>query len=480
MLLSMLLSDCEISSEYQDCEVLDVTSNSNEVTKNSVYVCIRGVKIDGHAFAKEAIKKGAICIICEEDLAIPNQIIVINTRLCYTSMCKNLFGRKCDELILIATTGTNGKTSVSTIIKQMLLKADIKAGLISTIQAEYGDNYKVLETTTPDAHKLHELFAIMHEDGCKAVALEASSHALDQKRLEFCNFEVAVFTNLTQDHLDYHKDMEEYFNAKKRLFSMAKCAIINIDDNYGKRLCGEIPCPFSTYSTIDNTADFFADEIIYKKNGVEFILHHNEIQGKVSFAIPGLYSVQNALASIAAGIKLGISLDKIIVALAEVKVIMGRSEIIETNKPFSVICDYAHTPDGLENILKSTKEYAKGRVIALFGCGGDRDKSKRQQMAEIASKYADFLIVTSDNPRTENPSRIISDILKGIPKGQKFIVIVNRTDAIRFAISSARRNDTIILAGKGHEQYQVLGDKKIYYDERRIVRGFINSHKDVL
>lgn len=477
MLLSLLLKDVEVLNEYQDCQVDDIEVNSHEDMTNKAYVCIRGLHTDGHEYAKQALEKGASVVVCEHDLNLSNQVIVSDTRKCYAIMCKHFYQDKADDLMLVATTGTNGKTSVTTIIQKIMKSAGIKTGMLSTIQAQYEGEVEVLDKTTPDAHTLHRLFFQMREKGCDAVCLEASSHALDQKRLDACKFTIAIFTNLSQDHLDYHENMEEYFNAKKKLFTMASYAVINIDDVYGKRLVQEIDIPCVTYSIEDQTADFFADEIICNNDGVSFLLHHNEIQSRIKFAIPGLYSVQNALASIAACMKLGVSLENILKTLIDIDGIKGRSEVIKTDEPFSVICDFAHTPDGLENILKSTKQYAKGRVVILFGCGGDRDKKKRPLMGAVAAKYADYLIVTSDNPRTEKPKSIISDILKGIPKGTNFIVIPERSDAISYAIRTAKEGDTIILAGKGHEQYQILGDKKLYYDERRIVKGCLKARK---
>lgn len=479
MLLSALLQNTKVLSSYQDCDVFDIKVNSNESMQGAVYVCINGVKADGHQFAKEALNKGALYVICERDLQLEKQIIVEDTRECYANMCKLFYNSSSDSLMLIATTGTNGKTSVSTIIKNLLSHAGIETGLISTIRAEYADEIQSLEQTTPDPYTLHQLFSRMVKKGCRAVSMEASSHALDQKRLVGCNFEIGVFTNLTQDHLDYHKDMEDYYQAKKKLFSLSKFGVINIDDTYGKRLTKEISIPFYTYSIEDCTADFYASHINCRNAGVEFTLHHKEIETKVVFAIPGLYSVQNALAGIAVATKLGISLTNSISGLAKIKGIMGRNEIVYAEPSYQVICDYAHTPDGLENILKSTKQYAKGRVVLLFGCGGDRDRTKRSKMGAIASKYADFIIVTSDNPRTEDPKQIIQDILKGIPKGKEHVVIVDRSDAICYAVKNAMSNDTIILAGKGHEQYQIIGTKKYLYDERVIVQDCVNTKEDL-
>lgn len=480
MLLSKLLADINYLNEdgfthFRDCEITGVESNTSNELKDKVYVCISGRNADGHNYAKLAEEKGAAIIICEHDTGAMQQLIVEDTRSCYALLCKRFYNNSADKLKLIAATGTNGKTSVSTMMAYVLNSVGIKTGLISTIKACYLDFSEELDNTTPDAGKLHSLFYRMFEMGCTAACLEASSHALDQKRLAHCSFQIAIFTNLTQEHLDYHNTMEEYYQAKRKLFNSAEIAVINIDDSYGRRLVNEIEIPCTTFSTKDSTADFFADEIMCDGSGVSFLLHHNHVKGRVRFAIPGLYSVKNALAVIASCQRLGISLENIFKALAEIEGIKGRGEVIKTNRPFDVICDFAHTPDGLENILKETRQYAKGRVVLLFGCGGDRDRSKRPIMAEIAAKYADFIIVTSDNPRTENPKMIIADILKGMPLGANYIVIADRTDAISYAVKTAKRNDIVILAGKGHEQYQVLGNKKLFYDERRIVKASLNA-----
>ncbi|MFZ2538530.1 MAG: UDP-N-acetylmuramoyl-L-alanyl-D-glutamate--2,6-diaminopimelate ligase [Oscillospiraceae bacterium] len=475
MLLSALLSGVDVKSNYTDVEVLDIKSNSNDNLLGAVYVCISGVKIDGHMFSKLACEKGAVAVISQMVTGAENELIVEDTRACYAIMCGNFFENKKDSLCLIATTGTNGKTSVSTIIKRLLCGSNVKCGLISTIRAEYGEFTEELPRTTPDAYTLHRLFYDMQKNDITTVSLEASSHALDQKRLENIQFNIAIFTNLTQDHLDYHESMIAYFNAKKKLFLMADYAVINIDDSYGRELIKSLTIPYVTYATTDETADFYADSIICNQDGVKFRLNHNDIKCKVSFAIPGIYSVQNALAAIAACVKFGMSIESIVLGLAQMPGIMGRSELIKTGKGFSVICDYAHTPDGLINILKSTRQYAKGKIILLFGCGGDRDKEKRAIMGSIATELADFSIVTSDNPRTENPSDIINDILCGMAHDKEYIAILDRRDAIRYAIATANKGDIIILAGKGHEQYQILGDKKLQFDERKLVRGILKS-----
>lgn len=475
MLLSLLLRGVEVFGTYTDVDVLDVKTDSHDTLEGCAYLCIKGGKADGHEFAAAALGNGAVVIICEHDLNFPSQVVVADARLSYAIICKNLFDSACDKLSLIATTGTNGKTSVTMIIYEILHISKVRTGIISTIMAEFEGDETLLDNTTPDSHVLHELFNKMQSQGCETVCMEASSHALDQNRLAGCLFDTVVFTNLTQDHLDYHNSMEDYFNAKQKLFSMGKFAVINLDDQYGKRLISDLSIPYFTYSIDDSSADFYALNIICTSEGVSFTLCHNELQAKVNFLIPGIYSVQNALAGIAVATHMGVSLKVIIKALEQMHGIRGRSEVLSLGKDISVICDFAHTPDGLTNILKSTRQYANGRIVLVFGCGGDRDKAKRALMGEVSAEYADFTVVTSDNPRTEKPTSIINDIIRGIPPGTNYIAIENRSDAIRYAILTAKKGDTIILAGKGHELYQVLGDKKLYYDERKVVKGSIEK-----
>lgn len=475
MLLSTLLTGIEVLSKYNDIDIKDIKCNSNENLIDSLFVCIRGTNIDGHNFAKTAIKNGALAIICEEDIGFDNQILVKNSRIAYANMCSNFFENKSRKLSLIATTGTNGKTSVSTIIYNILKYSEVKAGIISTIKAEYNSTQIELEQTTPDPYILHKIFLDMHNDGIKILTLEASSHALTQSRLENIQFKIGIFTNLTQDHLDYHKDMEDYYQAKKKLFDITEYAVINIDDEYGQRLINEIKIPYTTYSLKNPDADFFAGDILYTTNGVEFTLKYKQICAKVCFGVPGIHSVYNALAAIAACMNLSISIHSIVNALISIDFIKGRSEVIKVKNGVRIICDYAHTPDGLLNILKSTRESTSDRIILVFGCGGDRDKSKRELMGKIASDYSDKIVITSDNPRTEKPGAIISDIIKGIDKTKEYIAIIDRKDAIRYSIVNAKQGDTIILAGKGHEEYQILGDKKIYFDERKVVNGILGK-----
>ena len=470
MMLYNLLEGVKWTGTVENCEISDVCSDSRKLTPGCAFVCIKGLNFDGHDHAAAALQNGAAVVVCEHDLGLSNQIVVENSRLAYSIMCGNLFGNPASRMRMIGVTGTNGKTTVTTLIKNILSSLGLKVGLVGTIQNEIIDEVHPAHKTTPDAYELHQLFAEMEKKGCEFVVMEVSSHALAQYRLGAVNFEIAVFTNLTQDHLDYHKDMEDYFAAKRKLFDMTRTAVINIDDDYGQRLALMVPCEVVTCSTKHKNADFYASDIKCLPTGVEFHLDYNNITSKITFGMPGFFSVENALSAAAACLRAGISLEKVVQGLNANHGVKGRSEIIPTGRDFTVICDYAHSPDGLKNILPSVREYTKGRLITLFGCGGDRDVTKRPIMGEIAAENSDFLIVTSDNPRTEDPVKIIKDILPGVKKhSTEYVVIPDRREAIFYAVSHAKPGDVIVLAGKGHEDYQVLNGKTIHFDEREVV-----------
>lgn len=367
-------------------------------------------------------------------------------------------------------TGTNGKTTITNIIKNILMFCGIKSGLIGTIRNEIGDHAVHTDNTTPMAFDYMELLNRMVNAGCKYAVMEVSSFGLVQHRIGPTHFEVGVFTNLTQDHLDYHKTMENYYQAKRMMFDECDDAIINMDDEYGKRLYDEIKCRKYTCG-IGNTADFYADNISIRADGTEFDYYYNGKSAHIVTQMIGMFNVFNVMAAISVCLKIGLEINDILKALKEYKGVKGRCEIIPTGKDFTVICDYAHTPDAIENILSSVKEYTSGDLICLFGCGGNRDSKKRPLMAKAAAKYADRLIITSDNPRDEIPEAIIDDILAGLSdKEIPFDVVVDRTEAIYHSLKIAQKGDIIVLAGKGHEDYQVLsGNEHIHFDEREIV-----------
>lgn len=463
----MLLKDLLSGTAYEgdgNIEIKDIVSDSRKVTKGSAFVCIRGYETDGHLYAPKAADNGASVIIAEEKVAADCPLVIVkNTRKVMALLCSAFYGNPSRKFTLIGITGTNGKTTTTYLIKNILERAGKKVGLIGTNQNMIGD--KIIETsrTTPDSFELQALFARMADEGADAVVMEVSSHALYLDRVAYCDFDIGVFTNLTQDHLDFHKTMDAYADAKAILFKMCKKGVVNIDDSYSGRILKDATAEIMTLST-KNQADLFAKDIALKERGVDFTIDG----GEYSLAIPGEFSVYNALSAIGACRVYGISDDIIAEGLASAHGVKGRAQVVKLNHPATFIIDYAHTPDGVENILKTVKGFAKKRVIVLFGCGGDRDNKKRPIMGEIAEKYADFCIVTSDNPRTENPLEIINQILSGMTK-DSHTVIENRRDAIKYAVENAREGDVVVLAGKGHETYQTIGKENFPFDEEQIL-----------
>lgn len=451
-------------------EITSITCDSRRIEKDGLFVCIDGVAVDGHRFAADAEKGGAAAIITQRDLGLRTQLMVKDTRRVWATLCANWFGNPSRKLRLIGVTGTNGKTTTTSLIKSMLEYDGHKVGLIGTVQNMIGDRALPAGHTTPDSYDMQSMFNLMVAEGCEYCVMEVSSHALDQKRAAGCEFEVGVFTNLTQDHLDYHGTMDNYMLAKKRLFSMCRTGVFNIDDEWSASIMQDVPCHVVTYSAKDDTADYVARNIQYRADGVSFAMVSTGQIGRVKLAIPGQFSVYNGLAAATACLATGMPFDRVTEALSAATGVKGRAEVVPTGRDFTVVIDYAHTPDGLENICRTLKECCPGRLVTLFGCGGDRDKTKRPKMGAIAASLSDFLVVTSDNPRTEDPSAIIDDILVGLEDAKTpYTVIENRVEAIKWAIANAQTGDTILLAGKGHETYQILADGTIHLDEREVV-----------
>ncbi len=477
MKLKKLLSDIDImqssDSELLDKEVENVTCDSRHVKDGSVFVCVRGAKSDGHDHAKRAIELGAVAVIVSHDIECGDSQILVSedTRTVYAKLCAAFYLHPAKHLKLIGVTGTNGKTTVTNIIKQILKTAGYKVGLIGTIQNEIDDMVIPAKYTTPDPTQLHALLARMKNAGCDYVVMETSSHALHQHRLEGLQFDVGVFTNLTQDHLDYHGTMEEYYLSKKKLFDISRCSVINTDDVYGRRLVEELSGDCMTFSVSDNNVDCMAKNIKLKSTGVRFELLYQSRIDTVSFCTPGLFSVSNAVCSASCCLALGIPFDDVVKGLCHAVGVKGRMQPIDTGRDFSIICDYAHTPDGLEKLLSTMREFS-------VGAAGERDRTKRAKMAEIVSKYSDFVIITSDNPRCEDPNQIIADVKKGMKKGVKHRAIEDRYEAIFWAVKHAQKDDIIILAGKGHEDYQVLAGCTIYFDEREVVKEALAQLED--
>ncbi len=454
-----------------DTEITSVTDNTKNVTEGSLFFCVKGGSFDGHTAAAEMLEKGAAAVVCEHDLGLGDrQILTDNSRFLYGKVCSAWFGHPERKMKLIGVTGTNGKTTTTSVIKHILMDTGHKTGLVGTIQNEIGDTVVHTENTTPMTYDFMALLDRMSKEGCEYVVMEVSSFGLVQNRIGASWFRTAVFTNLTQDHLDYHKDMEDYYQAKKMLFDVCDKALINIDDDYGRRLLSEVKCEKLSFSVKEN-ADYYADGIKIKSTGSSFWLCSGGKSHLVRTPIPGLFNVSNLTAAIAVCLLEGIALDSILDSVAGYNGVKGRCEVIPTGRDFTVICDYAHTPDAVENVLRSVKEYTEGRLICLFGCGGNRDAAKRPKMAAAAAKYADRLIVTSDNPRNEEPEAIIKDILVGLEGTEiPYDVVVDRREAIYHGLQIAEKGDIIVLAGKGHEDYQILaGMKHIHFDEREVV-----------
>ena len=454
-----------------DREISSVTDNTKKVRKDCIFVCVKGGSFDGHDAAAEMLEKGAAVIVAERDLGLGNkQIITDNSRKFYGELCAAWFDHPEKKLKIIGVTGTNGKTTISNVIKNIFMKNGIKTGLIGTICNEIGDETVHTDNTTPMAFDYMCLLDKMVKAGCKYAVMEVSSFGLVQHRIGPTHFDMGIFTNLTQDHLDYHKTMENYYQAKKMMFDECDYALINTDDEYGRRIFSEISCKKERYG-ISSEADYYADAIKIKSDGTSFWYCYNGKSQLVNMKKTGMINVSNVTAAISVCLKAGLPIEDILKAVSEYNGVKGRCEIIPTGRDFTVICDYAHTPDAVENILKSVREYTEGRLICLFGCGGNRDAKKRPLMAKAAAKFADRLIITSDNPRDEIPEAIIDDILAGLKDSEiPFDVVVDRTKAIHHSLKIAEKGDIIVLAGKGHEDYQVLpGNEHIHFDEREIV-----------
>jgi len=474
MYLNKLLEDVdiiEIKGEGNP-DITGVYYNSSAVKEGGLFVAIEGFVTDGHKYIADAVKRGARAVICNRftDETDVLQIRVSDSRIAEAKVSANFFDNPSSKFKLIGVTGTNGKTTVTYLVKHILDKLGFKTGLIGTNQNMIGD--KVLETgrTTPDSFELQQLFSKMAEESMDYVIMEVSSHALELNRVYGCTFEVGAFTNLTQDHLDFHKTMQDYANAKAKLFKISKSALINTDDSYGSKIAESCSKGCISYGTKDG-AMLLAKNIVLGQNSVGFTVDGVEF----NLNIPGEFSVYNALCAIGICRELGFGLEDIAAPLKDALGVKGRAEVVNIgSRDYTVMIDYAHTPDGVENILKTVRGFAKGRVVALFGCGGDRDPVKRPIMGEIAGRIADFLVVTSDNPRTEEPMAIIAMVEEGVKKsGTDYVVIENRYEAIRYALENAKKDDVIVLMGKGHETYQILNSGTIHFDEREVIREIL-------
>lgn len=474
-------------------EVTGLKTNSHACQAGDLFIGMPGTRVDGGEFWQSAIASGAIAALISTDAAkkqpaTTDACVIVATDMveACASSAAAFYGYPAKQLKLVGVTGTNGKTTTTHLIEFFLTQAQFPTALMGTLYTRWQGYEQTATHTTPFAVELQQQLAAARDAGCQWGVMEVSSHALAQGRVMGCPFEVGVFTNLTQDHLDFHKDMEDYFAAKALLFSpdyLQGRAVINADDAYGQRLIAQIPASQLWRYSVHNAegSEFWTSDLNYEPTGVNGMLHTPK--GDIAFRSPlvGEYNLSNMLAAVAAALHLGVDLELIAQALPKFTEVPGRMERvqIDAKQDISVIVDYAHTPDSLENLLKASRPFIPGKMICVFGCGGDRDRTKRPKMGAIAAQLADIAVVTSDNPRTEDPERILQDILAGIPETIQPKVICDRASAIRTAILEAQPGDGVLIAGKGHEDYQILGTEKIHFDDREQARFALQERHNV-
>jgi len=500
MKLSELIKGMTVTKLYQaeygqpalmrNSDIKSVQYDSRKIQPGDCFVAIKGTKVDGHIYVQDAITKGAKVIVVQDDNVLPDslcmhssviKIVVPDTRKALAILSSNFYGNPSDTLKMIGVTGTNGKTTSTHLIKSILEAAGEKVGLVGTIEYKIGKEKLPAAHTTPESLELNALLRSMLDKGCTYAVMEVSSHALSQSRVGGIDYDIAVFTNLTQDHLDYHGTMENYFEAKKILFTQIKptgYAIINNDDHYGMMLHDFVKCKTISYA-ISSAADFRVKNLKYDFRGTTLTIESKNSEISFSTNLLGKFNIYNILAAFSSAVALGIPNEKIIEGIRNVKSVRGRFERIESPFGWTAIIDYAHTPDALENCLRTIHEIMplqnRGRIITVFGAGGDRDKTKRPLMGQIAGDYSDIVIVTSDNPRSEDPEKIIDEIISGITRRASVLREVDRKLAIKRAIKCAQRGDVILIAGKGHEDYQIIGQTKMHFSDFEVVESLINE-----
>ena len=473
MKLADLLQNIDVLEIHADLqtELTAVISDSRRVIPGSLFVAVSGFASDGNRFIPMAMEKGALVVVTakkpEQDIPY---VLVRSDRLALALLGTNFYSRPAESMTMIGVTGTNGKTSTTWLLKQVLEQAKgAKVGLIGTMENYIGNQVFPTERTTPESIELQELFARMRDAGCTYAVMEVSSHALELDRVGGITFDVAAFTNLTEDHLDFHKTMEAYCDAKAILFRRCRRAVVNGDDPWTPRILADCNVPVIS-ATVGGDGSLRAENVELRANGVSFVAICGEERVAIQVGIPGKFTVRNVLSVLGIALQLGISLEESAKVLATVGGVKGRVEVVPTpGQEYTVLIDYAHTPDGLENVLSSVKNVCKGRLIAVFGCGGDRDPIKRPIMGKIGVDIADLAIITSDNPRTEDPAAIIRDIVAGLGDAKNYEVVENRPNAIKYAMDIAKKDDIIVLAGKGHETYQEIMGVKQHLDEREVV-----------
>jgi UDP-N-acetylmuramoyl-L-alanyl-D-glutamate--2,6-diaminopimelate ligase len=483
MKLTVLLKEIDVLSIHGDAsiDIKDITVNSKTVCPGSLFIALKGIHTDGSLYINEAIQRGAVAVVTEKLPSVKeNQatfVLVKDARETLAKLAAAFYGYPAKSLNLIGITGTNGKTTVSYLMASILKQAGREPGIIGTIRYQYGEKNIPASLTTPDSCELQRLLREMKDHKVTDVVMEVSSHALVYKRVYGCAFNAAIFTNLSRDHLDFHGSMENYFEAKKQLFvnylSSKGVAIINWDDDWGKKLITS-PLPrFITYG-LSSQADIFPKYVHLSLDGIETVVNTPAGRLQVKSSLIGKPNLYNLLAAIAAGVALEIPLAVIKTALEAVAPICGRLERLKGNG-IDVIIDYAHTPDALKQVLKTLRPFCQGRLITVFGCGGDRDKGKRPLMGKIASELSDLVIITNDNPRSEPSRQIIQDIEMGINKDKAYCIVPDRRQAIAWAIKHAQKGDMIVIAGKGHEDYQIIGNKRYHFSDREEVLKVIGN-----
>ena len=481
MKLSQLLAGINVldANVNMDMEITSVVYDSRKVTPGSLFVAITGFATDGNKYIPMALQSGAVAVVTAQPQAEDVSYVQVDSdRLALALIGANFYGHPGKAMKLIGVTGTNGKTTTTLLLKHVLEQVlGAKVGLMGTMENMIGDQVIPTERTTPESFELQALLAQMRDAGCTHAIMEVSSHAIALDRVAGLRYEVAAFTNLTEDHLDFHKTMEAYCDTKAELFRRCEKAVANQDDDWFERITPNATCQMLTTS-VKGKADLYAEDLELLSDGISFTAVYGKGRVAVRLPIPGKFTVYNALSVLGCALQLGISLADAAKALATAKGVKGRVEVVPTpGKDYTVLIDYAHTPDGLENVLSSVKGYCKGRLIAVFGCGGDRDPVKRPIMGKIGVDIADYAIITSDNPRTEEPGKIIQDILKGVNSSKNnYEIIENRVKAIHQAMDIARKNDIIVLAGKGHETYQEICGVKHHLDEREVVAAYLKEN----
>ena len=480
MKLRDLLAGVPLRGEHPDLDMVisSISHDTRTLVPGALFVAMPGDKTDGHRYIRQALDRGAAAVLCQTPPGGPGPWLVTeDSRLALALVSANWFGRPGDGMTLIAVTGTNGKTTTSSLIKEMLEGTlGTKVGLVGTNRNMVGQMELPAHRTTPESYELQALLRRMADEGCTHVVMEASSHALVQHRTAGLTFDVGVFTNLTQDHLDYHRTMEEYRDAKGRLFRQCRRAVLNLDDEAGRWYLDRLPCPGFTYSENRAQADLTARNIRLFPSHVEFEAVTLGHISRVHLPIPGGFSIYNALAALSAGLCLELDLASMAAVLRSVHGVKGRVEIVPVPRAYTVLIDYAHSPNALENILMTARDFTAGRLICLFGCGGDRDRTKRPIMGSVVQELADLAVVTSDNPRSEEPEAIIADILTGMtPDPERVHVEPDRARAIGWALAQGRPGDVIVLAGKGHETYQEIRGVQYPMDEREIVKKWFET-----